>query len=54
LAIYTEGASERHRQITNGEEFSKRPFDDLWQEGITPRYRLDRSYADNLEASHIR
>jgi hypothetical protein len=54
LAIYTEGASDRPRQITNVEEFSKRPFDDLWQEAITPRYRLDRSYADNLEASHIR
>jgi hypothetical protein len=50
LVIYTEGASERPRQITNVEEFSKRPFDDLWQEAITPRYRLDRSYADNLEA----
>jgi hypothetical protein len=54
LVIYTEGASDRPRQITNVEEFSKRLFDDLWQEAITPRYRLDRSYADNLEASHIR
>jgi hypothetical protein len=54
LAIHTEGASDRPRQITNMEEFTKRPFDDLWQEAITPRYRLDRSYADNLEASHIR
>ena len=53
LAIYTEGASDRPRQITNMEEFSKRQFDDLRQEAITPRYRLDRSYADNLEASHI-
>ncbi|MGC2562673.1 MAG: hypothetical protein WA326_06670 [Nitrososphaeraceae archaeon] len=54
LAIHTEGASDRPRQITNMEEFTKRPFDDLWQEAITPRYRLDRSYAENLEASHIR
>jgi hypothetical protein len=54
LVIYAEGASENPRQITNVEEFSKREFDDLWQEAITPRYRLDRSYADNLEASHIR
>jgi hypothetical protein len=54
LAIHTEGESDRPRQITNMEEFTKRPFDDLWQEAITPGYRLDRSYADNLEASHIR
>jgi hypothetical protein len=35
LAIYTEGASDRPRQITNVEEFTKRLFDDLWQDAIT-------------------
>jgi hypothetical protein len=53
LAIYSEGASDRPRQITDPELFSKKPFDDLWLEAITPKYKLDRSYKDNLEASHI-
>jgi hypothetical protein len=53
FAIYAEGASDRPRQITDPELFSKKPFDDLWLEAITPKYKLDRSYKDNLEASHI-
>jgi hypothetical protein len=53
LAIYAEGASDRPRQITDPELFSKKPFDDLWLEAITPKYKLDRSYKDNLEGSHI-
>jgi hypothetical protein len=53
LVIWAEGASDRPRQITDLELFSKKPFDDLWLEAITPRYKLDRSYKDNLEASHI-
>jgi hypothetical protein len=36
------------------EEFSNRPFDDLRQEAITTKYKLDRSCADGLEASHIK
>ena len=28
-------------------------FDDLWPEAITPKFKLDRSYKDNLEARHI-
>ena len=54
MVIWAEGASDRPRQITNMEEFSKKPFDDLWQEAVTPKYKLDRSYGDNLAASHIR
>lgn len=54
LIIYVEGISEAPRHITNVEKFSKTPFDDLWQEVTTPRYRLDRSYGDTLEASHIK
>jgi hypothetical protein len=53
LAIYVEGASDRPRQITDPELFSKKPFDEMWEEMITPKYKLDRSYKDNLEASHI-
>jgi hypothetical protein len=54
MAIYLEGSTEAPRSITNAEQFSKRPFDDLWQEAITPKYKLDRSYGDNLENSHIK
>ena len=53
MVIWAEGASDRPRQITDPELFSKKPFDDLWLEAITPKYKLDRSYKDNLEASHI-
>ena len=54
MVILADGSSERPRQITSVEKFSKTPFDDLWQEAITPRYKLDRSYGDTLEASHIK
>ena len=37
MVIWAEGASDRPRQITDPELFSKKPFDDLWQEAITPR-----------------
>jgi hypothetical protein len=53
LVIWAEGASDRPRQIIDPELFSKKPFDDLWLEAITPKYKLDRSYKDNLESSHI-
>jgi hypothetical protein len=54
LVIYAEGASDRPRQITNPDHFVKREFDEMWEEMITPRFKLDRSYKDNLEDSHIR
>lgn len=53
LVIYAERASENPRQITNLDHFTNRPFDDLWLEAITPKYKLDRNYSDSLEASHI-
>jgi hypothetical protein len=53
LSIYAEAASEAPRLVTNVEQFM-RPFDDLWLEAITPKFKMDRSYADNLEARHIR
>jgi hypothetical protein len=53
LSIYAEAASENPRQITEVEPFM-RPFDDLWLEAITPKFKMDRSFNDNLEASHIR
>jgi hypothetical protein len=53
LVIFAEGASEWPRQITNPEHFAKREFDEMWEEMITPKFKLDRSYKDNLESSHI-
>jgi hypothetical protein len=53
MVIWAEGASEAPRSITSVEQFMK-PFDDLWLEAITPKFKMDRSFNDNLEASHIR
>jgi hypothetical protein len=53
MAIWTEGSSDRPRQITDPEHFAKREFDEMWEEMITPKYKLDRSYRDNLDSSHI-
>jgi hypothetical protein len=52
LTIYAEGSSDKPRAITTVEQFM-RPFDDLWLEMITPKFKLDRSFNDNLESSHI-
>ena len=49
MAIWTEGSSDRPRQITDPEHFAKREFDEMWEEMITPRFKLDRSYRDNLD-----
>jgi hypothetical protein len=54
MVIWAEGASDRPRQITHPEDFAKREFNEMWLEAITPKYKLDRSYKDNLEASHIK
>ena len=40
-------------RLLNPEHFAKREFDEMWKEMITPRFKLDRSYRDNLESSHI-
>ncbi|CAN5378351.1 hypothetical protein BH18THE2_BH18THE2_25250 [soil metagenome] len=53
LIIYAEGGSEKPRQITDPGKF-KSPFDDLWEEATTPRFKLDRSYGDNLQDSRIK
>jgi hypothetical protein len=41
-------------QIEKYEDFASKPFDGLWDYMSTPKYRLDRSYKDNLEGSHIK
>lgn len=54
MVIYAEGSSDKPRKIDSVEKFSKTPFDDLWQDAITPKYKLDRSFNDQLEMSHIK
>ena len=53
LVIYAEGASDKPRLITNVDQFRNKPFDDLWTEATTPKFKLDRSFKDNLEDRHI-
>jgi hypothetical protein len=53
LVIKNEGTDQSPRHITNHEDFKNKPFDDLWEWAITPRFSLDRSFKDNLEGSHI-
>ena len=52
LTIMVEGSSEKPRGIESVDKF-KGEFDPLWEEAITPRYKLDRSYNDHLENSPI-
>ena len=49
LVVKLEGSNEGPRQIDDPEKFKNTPFDDLWTEATTPRYKLDRSYGDNLQ-----
>jgi hypothetical protein len=53
LSIYEEGSSEKPRQVTL-EEIKAPAFDTLWEDKITPRFKLDRSFNDNLHGSHIK
>jgi hypothetical protein len=48
LIIKNEGTDQSPRQITNHEDFKNRPFDELWEWAITPRFSLDRSVKDQL------
>ena len=49
LVIKNEGTDESPRHITNHEDFKNRPFDELWEWVITPRFSLDRSVKDQLQ-----
>jgi hypothetical protein len=53
LSIWLEGSSDKPRLIVNPDDFRNKPFDDIWQEAITPKFKLDRSYKANLEERHI-
>ena len=48
LVIKNEGTHESPRLIPNPEDF-KRPFDELGEWAITPRFSLDRSVKDQLQ-----
>jgi hypothetical protein len=39
--------------VTSFEHFKSTPFDELWEMVTTPRFKMDRSYWDNLDNSHI-
>jgi hypothetical protein len=39
--------------VPSFEHFKNRPFDELWEMVTTPKYKMDRSYGDNLDNSHI-
>lgn len=49
LVIKNEGTDQSPRQITNHEDFKNRPFDELWEWAITPKFSLDRSVKDKLQ-----
>ena len=39
--------------VESPEHFKTRTFDELWDWAATPRTKMDRSYGDNLDNSHI-
>jgi hypothetical protein len=39
--------------VPSFEHFKSTPFDELWEMVTTPKYKMDRSYGDNLDNSHI-
>jgi hypothetical protein len=39
--------------VPSFEHFKTTPFDELWGMVTTPRFKMDRSYRDNLDNSHI-
>jgi hypothetical protein len=41
-------------EVKNYDDFISKGFNELWDYLSTPKYRLDRSYNDNLESSHIK
>jgi hypothetical protein len=53
LAIKNKRTDGSPRHIANHEDFKDRPFDELWEEVITPRFNLDRSVKDQLQDSRM-
>jgi hypothetical protein len=53
LALKDETRDRPSYSVESPEHFKTRGFDELWSWASTPNYKLDRSYKDQLEASHI-
>jgi hypothetical protein len=39
--------------VPSFQHFKSTPFDELWEMVTTPKYKMDRTYGDNLDNSHI-
>jgi hypothetical protein len=53
LAIKDESTDRPPYSVESLNHFMTREFAELWSWASTPNYKMDRSYKDNLEASHI-
>lgn len=53
LVLRDESRDRPPYEIPSLEHFKTRKFDELWDWASTPRTKLDRSYGDNLDGSHI-
>ena len=53
LAIKDESVDRPPYSVESLNHFMTRDFEELWSWASTPNYKMDRSYKDNLEASHI-
>jgi hypothetical protein len=53
LVLKDESKDRPPYSIDSFDHLKTREFDELWDMLSTPRTKLDRSYKDNLEASHI-
>ena len=53
LAIKDETRDRPPCSVESPDHFKTRGFDELWNWASTPNYKMDRSYKDQLEASHI-
>jgi hypothetical protein len=53
--VDTNGMSAGHPYLIDKyQDFVGKSFDELWDYMSTPKFKLDRSYEDNLEANHIK
>ena len=53
LVLKDESQDRPPYSIDSFDHLKTRTFDELWDWATTPRTKMDRSYGDNLEASHI-
>ena len=55
LVIVNKSGAGDHPPVTvpSFEHFKSTPFQELWEMLTTPKFKMDRSYGDNLDNSHI-